>query len=161
MRFIVLAAVLFLAGPVSAADQDPFNGVWANTAYQSSGGKQGQRLTITVRGEEETYLSELFSAQGQRSVLTFVVRYDNMPVPGHSFIVAPDGSISQRVMSVRGRRVDAAHRVIEHMVDGKVVRRLTRSRAGDTLVSELEDFDAQGKVTNTSHLVFNPAPPKP
>jgi hypothetical protein len=160
LKSIVLAAMLF-AGSALAAEADPFTGVWANANYQSSGGKQGQRLTITVRGDEDVYQSELFGAKGDRSILAFTVRYDNKPVEAASFLTAPDGTIAQREMQVVARHIDGGRRIVEHIRGGKVVRRLTRSRQGNTLISEMEDFDAQGKVTNTAHLVFNADNPKP
>jgi phage-related protein len=151
---LVLAAALLLPA-ASQAQGDPFNGVWALDAAQSGGGNVRQQLTITVRGEEETYVSD-WSGQGQRSLLGFVVRYDGVPVATTSFSLSPDGTVKAQPMQVVARRTGATRRLIEHLVGGRVVRRLERSLTGDgqSIVSALTDFDADGQQTRTARLVF-------
>jgi hypothetical protein len=59
-------------------------------------------------------------------------------------------------MQVVARRTGATRRLIEHLVGGRVVRRLERSLTGDgqSIVSALTDFDADGQQTRTARLVF-------
>lgn len=149
-------AALLLSAPAAAAEIDPFTGVWTYDPAQSRGGPGEQVLTITVRGQEETYLSDWSNRQGRRSILAFVVRYDGVPVPATTYNIAPDGTITARPMEVAAKVVDSNHRVIEHRVDGRVVRRLDRSRTADgrVMVSEMTDFNAEGQETNTARLVF-------
>ncbi|WP_395671177.1 hypothetical protein [Phenylobacterium sp.] len=149
-------AVALAAGPALAADRDPFNGVWTYDAAQSTGGAYKQVLTITVRGDEETYLSDYTLRDGTRNVMGFVARYDGVPVRTTGYRIAPDGTITARPMEVVLRRLDGTRRVLEHKVDGRIVRRLERDsiQGGRAIVSELTDFDAQGQKTNSSRLVF-------
>jgi hypothetical protein len=154
---LALAAALTLCGaPASLAAEDPFSGVWTYDPAQSRGGPGAQVLTITVRGDQETYLSDWTDGKGRRSLLAFVVRYDGVPTPTTTYNIAPDGTITAVPMEVAARKIDATNRVVEHRVDGRVVRVLRRSPApgGGAIVSELADFDDQGRQTRTSRLVF-------
>lgn len=165
MRTWIAPAVVvaLLAAPAAAADRDPFNGVWTYDASQSTGGAYKQVLTITVRGDEETYLSDYTLQDGTRNVMGFVARYDGVPVRTTGYRITPDGTITARAMEVVLHRLEGTRRVLEHKVDGRVVRRLERDsiQGGRAIVSELSDFDAQGKKTNGSRLVFTGPAPKP
>ncbi|WP_395673070.1 hypothetical protein [Phenylobacterium sp.] len=157
------ALALAAAAPARAADRDPFTGVWTYDPAQSTASSDyTQRLTITVRGDEETYFSEVAGKTGSRSLLSLRVRYDGAPVATHTFNIAPDGTITAVPMEVVARSVDTTHRIVEHRVNGRVVRVLKRAPmdGGRALVSELTDFDAEGRQTRSSRLVFVATPPK-
>jgi len=156
MRIGVVLLMALLPAAVAAAEADPFNGVWSYDVAQSTGSPGKQTLTITVRGEEETYISEWSNDTGRRFLLAFVVRYDGVPVPTTRFIVTPEGTVSALKMEVAARRTGATSRVLEHRVDGRVVRRLERSVGADgrSIISALTDYDSSGKPIAASNLVF-------
>jgi hypothetical protein len=159
MRGKLFGAVIAAAaiGCASAAAADPFDGVWV---WQPPPGAapsgNSQVLTITVRGEEEAYLSEQSMANGSRILLPFVVRYDGKPVSTYVYTISKDGVITTRATDVVSRRLQGQDRVVEHWVAGKKVRELRRSAASDgkSIVSEMTDYDAEGKVTRTARLLF-------
>jgi hypothetical protein len=150
----ILSAIL-AAAAVTAAD--PFNGVWVLDPARSPGSRGTQQLTITVRGDAETYFTEWALPTGQRNITGYEAVYDDAPHPAHTFTILPGGEVRAGEMQVRVRRIDARHRETRHVRDGKVVRLLRREMAedGKTLVSEMFDADAAGTLTPTARLVFD------
>ncbi len=151
---VVALATLCLS---TVARADPFDGVWVSQPRPGAAPSGNtQVLTITVRGEEEAYLSEQQMADGSRILLPFVVRYDGKPVSTQVYTISKDGVMTTRATEVVARRLKGHDRVVEHWVGGKKVRELRRTAPADgkSLISDMTDYDAAGEVTRTARLMF-------
>lgn len=142
-----------LAGAAWAAD--PFDGTWELDRGKAAPGSGTQTLDITVRGDQETYLTEFTNGRGQRTITAYVVPYTGKRVPSHNYTMTANGEISYRQGEVSAV-LEGPVRIVTHFRDGRTYRILRRTAAADggSLKSEMTDLDAEGKVINTATLVF-------
>lgn len=143
----VLAAVAVLATPSFAADaRDPFTGVWVLDPHARLEGVQSQVLTVSVRGDEETYRSELTTADGRRQVTDYVARYDGREYPSATRLTGGGKPDESRGGGVILHRTDELTRERYWKQDGRVFRILRRtvSTDGCAMSSQLIDVAAEG-----------------
>ncbi|WP_297514354.1 hypothetical protein [uncultured Caulobacter sp.] len=158
---LTLTAALSLAAPsigrAQAAPADPMSGVWTLNRARSAGAEGSQTITVTVRGDEETYLSEWTQPNGQKVISSHVVRYDGAPVTSHSFVVTPAGEVAASTSEVAMRQLDATHREVTFRRGGQVLRVLRRSLSPDgrQLITDTTVYAPDGRARSTAHLVFD------
>lgn len=157
-RVLVLGAMTAAAaGTVSAAPLDPMAGVWVLNVAASRGAVGTQTLTISVRGQEETYLSEWLRPDGLRIVTGHVVTYDGAPATSHSFSVGPDGEVTAITTRVSMHRLAGQVSEVTFWRGDQVARTLLRQSAEDgrVLVTTMFDGAAGKDATPTARLVFD------
>jgi hypothetical protein len=148
---------LWSAVSISAQD-DPYTGTWILDAARSGGESRSQTLTIEVRGDEESYRSELVWPDGRRQVTTYVAKYDGREYPSET--VLEGGGQKEPVKrddTVILRKVDGPGRERIWKQGGRIVRILRRSVSADgrTFTSQVVDVDERGNETVASTLVFD------
>ncbi len=147
MRALLLAAMAGLATPSFAADsRDPFTGVWVLDPHARLGGTLSQVLTVSVRGDEETYRSELTSSDGGRQVTDYVARYDGREYPSVTRLTGGGKPDESRAGGVILHRTNALARERYWKQDGRVFRILRRTVSADgcAMSSQLIDVAAEG-----------------
>lgn len=147
MRALALAVVAALATPSFAADhRDPFTGVWVLDQDARLGGTLSQVLTVSVRGDEETYRSELTTSDGRRQVTDYVARYDRREYPSATRLTGGGKPDESRGGGVILHRTDALTRERYWKQDGRIFRILRRTVSADgcAMTSQLVDVAADG-----------------
>ncbi|MFN8061339.1 MAG: hypothetical protein U0Q12_19415 [Vicinamibacterales bacterium] len=148
------------ASPQAPPRVDPYTGIWILNVAKSTGDSVSQTLTIDVRGDTETYRSELVSANGRRQVTTYSAAYDGKEYPSLTVVTEPGAAgsaVTRRDDTVRLAKVDDRTRERHWTQGGRVVRILRRvvSADGRTLTSQVVDVDDKGMEHTTSTLVFD------
>jgi len=141
----------------SRSEDDVYTGVWTLNLAKTGGEERTQTLTILVRGNQETYRSELVSADGRRQVTDYAANYDGKEYPSQTVITDRDGHTTRRDDRVILKKIDDATRERHWKQDGRIVRILRRvvSADGRVLTSQVVDVDAAGSERVTSTLVFD------
>ncbi len=155
-----IATTMTLAGTGLAAQvprDDSYTGVWTLNLPKSGGEQRTQTLKIRVRGNEETYRSELVSADGRRQVTDYTAMYDGKEYPSETVITDPAGRATRRSDQVILKKIDDRTRERHWKQDARIVRILRRvvSADGRVLTSQVVDVDAAGHETIASTLVFD------
>ena len=140
----------------SPSQDDVYTGVWTLNLAKTGGEERTQTLTILVRGNRETYRSELVSADGRRQVTDYTATYDGKEYPSQTVTTDRDGHTSRRDDRVILKKIDDRTRERHWKQDGIIVRILRRvvSADGRVLTSHVVDVDAAGNEKVTSTLVF-------
>jgi hypothetical protein len=152
----VLALALTQAAPAAAQAADPFTGVWRIQNYGAAG-SSNQVLTISVKGDEETYQSDLTTSDGTRQLTNYTARYDGKEYPSRTQLTGGPNPPVVRQDKVVLRKVSAHQRERHWMQDGRLSRVLQRvvSADGRVLTSQIVDYDAAGVEKRGGTLVFH------
>ncbi len=140
---------------MSAAD--PYTGAWTLDLARSGGESRSQTLTIEVRGNQESYRSELVWPNGRRQVTTYVAEYDGKEYPSQTVVhqsSSDPGTVREDTVVLV--KIDERRRERLWKQGGWVVRILRRevSADGNTLTSQVVDVDVRGEEKVTATLVF-------
>ncbi len=153
---MAVGLALITAAPAVAQAADPFTGVWLIDYAATGGGAADQRLTIEVRGDEETYQSALTQPDGTRQVTNYVARYDGKEYPSRTELTGGPNPPAVRQDTVVLRKISDRQRNRYWSRDGKLSRVLERivSADGRTLSSQITDYDASGAEKRGLKLIF-------
>lgn len=164
MRRLILlaAAAMLLAAPAGAQTRDAFTGVWALDPGARLTGVADQVLTISVRGEEETYRSELTTTDGRRQVTDYVAQYDGTEYPSVTRLTGGGKPDESRPGGVILHRTDELTRERFWKQDGRVFRILRRAVSADgcKMNSLLVDVAPDGAERTGSVLRFTRQAPE-
>ncbi len=158
MKSLAVAAAVLLTTAVVSAQNDPYSGTWLLNLAKSGGDSRAQTLTIEIRGNEESYRSELVWENGRRQITTYVAKYDGKEYPSQTVIKEnPAETGTLRDDTVILVKIDERRRERLWKQSGRVVRILRRvvSPDGASLTSQVVDVDEHGLETVTSTLVFD------
>ena len=138
VRLCALASALALgaASGLAQAGQvdDVFTGVWVLDSDARPDGVARQVLTIAVQGDEETYRSELTTADGRRQVTDYVARYDGVEYSSVTRLSGGGEPEDARPGGVILHRTDDLTRERHWKQDGRVFRILRRTVSADGCV---------------------------
>jgi hypothetical protein len=153
----VVNEMLAFTADVEGRTNDAYTGVWRLNLAKTGGEERTQTLTILVRGNQETYRSELVSADGRRQVTDYTARYDGQEYRSQTVVTDKDAGATKRDDRVILKKIDDRTRERHWKQDGRIVRILRRvvSADGRVLTSQVVDVDAAGHETVTSTLVFD------
>jgi hypothetical protein len=159
IRHLAASAGLALALTSTTAlaqASDPFTGVWLLERQAASGGASRQVLTIEVRGEEETYQSDLTTPDGTRQLTNYTARYDGKEYPSRTQLTGGPNPPVVRQDTVVLRKISEHQRERHWSQGGRLSRVLKRvvSPDGKTLSSQIVDYDASGAEKRGGLLVF-------
>lgn len=135
-RLLLLTCSVALA---AAGSREPFTGVWVLDPRARLDGTESQVLTISVRGDEETYRSDLLTEDGRRQVTDYVARYDGKAYPSATRLTGGGKPDEARPGEVILHRTDTLTRERYWKQDGRVFRILRRTVSADgcTMNSQL------------------------
>ena len=155
LAVIVVAAVVS-AGSI-AAQQDPFNGTWklnvARSTMQPDSASKSEIIHYRVVGDQEEFLTEAVTANGQPETIKYTARYDDgKPYP---FTIAIDGKVTNPGAMTMVKKVDTWTRERYNVRDGKpvIASRRVVSKDGKTMtLTILRIEDGQAVVRETRIL---------
>jgi hypothetical protein len=128
-----------------AKTANPRVGSWelnvAKSKYTPGPAPKGQTLKIEAAGEGERVTSEMVSASGAKTVVTYGGNYDGKPNPIQGSEIADTVSL---------KRIDANTTERTDTKNGKVVQTYTRvvSADGKTMTVTIKGMNAQGQAVN-------------
>jgi mono/diheme cytochrome c family protein len=141
------------AGPAApAAEQgDVFNGTWklnvSKSTMQPGTASRSELIHYRISGNEESFLSEAVTADGQPESIKYTAVYDDgKPYP---FSITISGKVTNPGASTMVRRVDQWTRERFNVRDGKpvIASRRVVSKDGKTMTLTILRVDAQGRET--------------
>ena len=140
-------------GPAApAAEQaDVFTGTWklnvARSTMQPATASRSELIHYRITGNEESFLSEAVTADGQPESIEYTAVYDDGKA--YPFSITIGGKVTNPGATTMVRRVDAWTRERFNVRDGKpvIASRRVVSKDGKTMTLTILRVDAQGRET--------------
>ena len=152
------------AGPAAPAVEqaDVFTGTWklnvARSTMQPATASRSELIHYRITGNEESFLSEAVTADGQPESIKYTAVYDDGKA--YPFSITIGGKVTNPGATTMVRRVDAWTRERFNVRDGKpvIASRREVSKDGKTMTLTILRVDAQGRETVNETRILERSP---